>query len=118
MCSVSVKYLREHLKNAHKITEQEYMQLFSEDGDGPVTAGDLKNEWEEPESKRRAREDFEGEKLKEDVARLQQVRICQKYTGLSRLLQVYGVQRLQEPKKEVLDEEEPAASQEQVLLSI
>ena len=76
MCSVSVKYLREHLKNAHKITEQEYMQLFSEDGEGPVTAGDLKNEWEEPESKRRA-EDFEEEKrgveLEQEVARLQQV---------------------------------------------
>ena len=76
VCSVSVKYLREHLKNAHKITEQEYMQLFSEDGEGPVTAGDLKNEWEEPESKRRA-EDFEEEKrgveLEQEVARLQQV---------------------------------------------
>ena len=117
MCSVSVKYLREHLKNAHKITEQEYMQLFSEDGDGPVTAGDLKNEWEEPESKRRA-EDFEGEKMEQEVARLQQVHICppKKCHNSYNLLQVYGVQRLQEPKKEVLEEEEPAASQEQVLL--
>ena len=73
VCSVSVKYLREHLKNAHKITEQEYMQLFSEDGDGPVTAGDLKNEWEEPEIKRRAEEFKEEEKLQQEVARLQQV---------------------------------------------
>ena len=67
VCSVSVKYLREHLKNAHKITEQEYMQLFSEDGDGPVTAGDLKNEWEEPESKRRDFEDEEKLKMERNV---------------------------------------------------
>ena len=31
MCNVSVKYLRDHLKNAHKITEQEYEELFVDD---------------------------------------------------------------------------------------
>ena len=30
VCNVSVKYLKEHLKNAHKITEQEYESLFEE----------------------------------------------------------------------------------------
>ena len=31
VCNVSVKYLKEHLKNAHKITEQEYESLFDDD---------------------------------------------------------------------------------------
>ena len=31
VCNVSVKYLKEHLKNAHKITEQEYESLFEND---------------------------------------------------------------------------------------
>ena len=31
VCNVSVKYLKEHLKNAHKITEQEYESLFEDD---------------------------------------------------------------------------------------
>lgn len=31
VCNVSVKYLKEHLKNAHKITEQEYESLFEEE---------------------------------------------------------------------------------------
>merc|ERR1712059_209962 len=33
VCNVSVKYLKEHLKNAHKITEKEYEELFSDDND-------------------------------------------------------------------------------------
>lgn len=28
VCNVSVKYMREHLKNAHKITEKDYKDLF------------------------------------------------------------------------------------------
>jgi len=28
VCNVSVKYLRDHLRNAHKITEKEYQELF------------------------------------------------------------------------------------------
>ena len=31
VCNVSVKYLKEHLKNAHKITEQEYESLFEDE---------------------------------------------------------------------------------------
>ena len=79
VCSVSVKYLREHLKNAHKITEKEYMQLFSEDGDAPVTAGDLRNEWEESKPKKSKVENVQEEErersedLDQEVARLQQV---------------------------------------------
>ena len=78
VCSVSVKYLREHLKNAHKITEKEYMQLFSEDGDAPVTAGDLRNEWEESKPKKSKVENLQEEEersedLEQEVARLQQV---------------------------------------------
>ncbi len=34
VCSVNVKYLRDHLRNAHKITEQEYESLFN-DEDAP-----------------------------------------------------------------------------------
>jgi len=34
VCNVSVKYLKEHLRNAHKITEKEYDELFGEDDDG------------------------------------------------------------------------------------
>jgi len=33
VCNVSVKYLKEHLRNAHKITEKEYQELFSDDSD-------------------------------------------------------------------------------------
>ena len=47
VCTVSVKYLKEHLRNAHKITEQEYMDLFSDDQDRPVGPADFKHEWEE-----------------------------------------------------------------------
>ena len=28
VCNISVKYLKEHLRNAHKITEKEYRELF------------------------------------------------------------------------------------------
>ena len=77
VCSVSVKYLREHLKNAHKITEKEYMQLFSEEGDAPVTAEDLRNEWEESKPKKskveNLQEEERSEDLEQEVARLQQV---------------------------------------------
>ena len=31
VCNVSVKYLREHLKNVHKITEAEYEELFKDE---------------------------------------------------------------------------------------
>ncbi len=31
VCNVNVKYLKEHLKNAHKITEHEYESLFGEE---------------------------------------------------------------------------------------
>ena len=31
VCNVNVKYLKEHLKNAHKITEQEYESLFEDE---------------------------------------------------------------------------------------
>jgi len=34
VCNVSVKYLKEHLRNAHKITEKEYDELFGDDDDG------------------------------------------------------------------------------------
>jgi len=40
VCNVSVKYLKEHLRNAHKITEKEYQELFSDDSD--VTGGNHK----------------------------------------------------------------------------
>ena len=40
MCNVSVKYLKEHLRNAHKITEKEYQELFSDDSD--MTGAPLK----------------------------------------------------------------------------
>lgn len=40
VCNVSVKYLKEHLRNAHKITEKEYQELFSDDSD--VTGGSHK----------------------------------------------------------------------------
>jgi len=40
VCNVSVKYLKEHLRNAHKITEKEYQELFSDDSD--MTGGPLK----------------------------------------------------------------------------
>merc|ERR1719158_2271343 len=33
VCNISVKYLKEHLRNAHKITEKEYRELFSDDAD-------------------------------------------------------------------------------------
>ena len=36
VCNVSVKYLKEHLKNAHKITEHEYESLFDNDPDTKV----------------------------------------------------------------------------------
>ena len=34
VCNVSVKYLREHVKNVHKITEAEYEDLFKTGVDG------------------------------------------------------------------------------------
>ena len=37
VCNVSVKYLKEHLRNAHKITEKEYDELFGDDNDYPKT---------------------------------------------------------------------------------
>jgi len=40
VCNVSVKYLKEHLRNAHKITEKEYQELFSDDSD--MTGAPLK----------------------------------------------------------------------------
>jgi len=40
VCNVSVKYLKEHLRNAHKITEKEYKELFSDDSD--MTGGNHK----------------------------------------------------------------------------
>jgi len=40
VCNVSVKYLKEHLRNAHKITEKEYQELFSDDSD--MTGGNHK----------------------------------------------------------------------------
>merc|ERR1719361_138114 len=39
VCNVSVKYLKEHLKNAHKITEHEYESLFDNDPDTKVNNG-------------------------------------------------------------------------------
>eukprot|EP00092_Neocalanus_flemingeri_P026546 GFUD01028770.1.p1 GENE.GFUD01028770.1~~GFUD01028770.1.p1 ORF type:complete len:933 (-),score=290.62 GFUD01028770.1:23-2821(-) len=40
VCNVSVKYLKDHLRNAHKITEKEYLELFSADSEVKMfTAG-------------------------------------------------------------------------------
>ena len=69
VCSVSVKYLKEHLRNAHKITELEYSQLFSDDKDRPVGPEEFRNEWEEQGSKR-SRVEEEGSRV-EEMARVE-----------------------------------------------
>ena len=53
VCNVSVKYLREHLKNVHKITEGEYEELFKDE----LMKNDTRN------LQNRDNEDIESERM-------------------------------------------------------